>query len=150
MAKGWDVRLDGAVRLVALVNAGDSFAFEPRIVVQSGPQDKLGVGERSLLFQGTKWGRFVLGYRQGLPNVLIGYAPNSFTFAGAEYGPATVGHAGEIQPLSGPQEGGRGQVKHGDLWYPVRTRSSTRVLAPPLYRLSACPSSAPAGPLEAR
>ena len=87
--KAWDVRLDGAVRLVGLVNAGDVFAFGPRVIVQSAPQDKLGVGERSLLFQGKRWGRFELGYRQGLPDVLIGYAPNSFTFAGAEYGPAT-------------------------------------------------------------
>ena len=88
-ANGWDVRLDGAFRLVGLVNAGDGFAFGPRVIVQSAPQDTLGVGERSLLFQGKKWGRFELGYRQGLPDVLIGYAPNSFTFAGAEYGPAT-------------------------------------------------------------
>lgn len=87
--KEWSVRLDGAVRLVGLVNAADGFAFGPRVIVQSAPRDKLGVGERSLLFQGKKWGRFELGYRQGLPDVLIGYAPNAFTFTGAEYGPAT-------------------------------------------------------------
>lgn len=85
---GGDGRLDGAVRLIGLVKTQGGISFGPRVILQSAPDDKFGLGERSLLLQG-RWGRSELGYRQGLPDVLIGYPPNSFTFTGAEYGPAT-------------------------------------------------------------
>jgi len=81
-------RLDGAVRLIGLVKTDGGFAFGPRVVVETTPGDSVGFAERSLLVQGS-WGRVELGHRQGLPDVLIGYPPNSFTFTGAEYGPAT-------------------------------------------------------------
>ena len=86
--EGLDLRLDGAVRLISLVKTGSGFSFGPRVVVQTTPQDKVGFAERSLLFLG-RWGRIEVGNRQGLPDVLIGYAPNNFTFTGAEFGPAT-------------------------------------------------------------
>jgi len=83
-----DVRLDGAVRWIGLVKGKHGLSFGPRLVVQTSPEDKLGLAERSLLVL-APWGRFEVGYRQGLPDVLLGYAPNNFTFTGAEYGPAT-------------------------------------------------------------
>jgi hypothetical protein len=45
-------------------------------------------GELSLLASG-QWGRFEIGERRGLPDVLTGYAPNSYQFVSAEFGPAS-------------------------------------------------------------
>lgn len=87
-AATYGARLDGAIRWIGLVKANRSTSFGPRIVVQTAPQDRLDLGERSLLFL-SRWGRIEVGYRQGLPDVLLGYAPNNFTFTGAEFGPAT-------------------------------------------------------------
>ncbi|MGQ0833413.1 MAG: porin [Gammaproteobacteria bacterium] len=58
-----------------------------------------------LLFGGG--GRLEIGQRMGLPDVLTGYAPNNFTFTGAEFGPASgpsLDPAGGLQTtfLDGP------------------------------------------------
>ena len=58
-----------------------------------------------LLFGGG--GRLEIGERMGLPDVLTGYAPNNFTFTGAEFGPASgpsLDPAGGLQTafLDGP------------------------------------------------
>lgn len=87
-AGSYGARLDGAIRWIGLVKGGGSTSFGPRIVVQTSPQNKLDLGEGSLLLL-KRWGRIEVGYRQGLPDVLLGYAPNNFTFTGAEFGPAT-------------------------------------------------------------
>jgi predicted porin len=58
------------------------------VAIESAPQNRLRLAEASILIFG-KAGRLEIGERQGLPDVLTGYAPNSFTFTGAEFGPAS-------------------------------------------------------------
>jgi hypothetical protein len=87
-SEGCGARLDGAFRLVGLAKGTSGWAAGPRIILQSSPEDEIELGERSLLFL-TPWGRFEVGRRQGLPDVLVGYAPNTFIFTSAEFGPAT-------------------------------------------------------------
>jgi predicted porin len=68
------------------VETDDGFALGPRVVVQTLGQGPIELSDRSLVV-GTPWGRLELGYRQGLPDTLVGYAPNSYTFTGVEFGP---------------------------------------------------------------
>ncbi len=79
-------RADIALRTYLRIEAPGGFSFGPRVVVQSVGQGPVGVGDRSLVLS-TPWGRLELGYRQGLPDTLVGYAPNSYTFTGVEFGP---------------------------------------------------------------
>lgn len=83
-----DVRLDGALRLLGRLELADGPEIGARAVLRTSPEDRLEIGEASVLVFG-KWGRLEVGDRQGLPDVLVGYAPNNFTFTGAEYGPAS-------------------------------------------------------------
>lgn len=53
-----------------------------------GSNDNVRLGEASVLLFGSA-GRLEFGKRMGLPDVLTGYAPNSFTFTTAEFGPPT-------------------------------------------------------------
>lgn len=50
--------------------------------------DRVRVTEASLLLLGSG-GRLEIGKRMGLPDVLTGYAPNSFSFTTAQFGPPT-------------------------------------------------------------
>ena len=108
-------RVDAALRgLLRWSNdAGPDIGI--RAVIESTPEDELDVAEASLLILGSG-GRLEIGERQGLPDVLLGYAPNNFTFTGAEFGPASglsldpggglptafleAGLAGQIRELS--------------------------------------------------
>lgn len=78
---------DGAVRVYGRLKEGD-WSFGPRVVVEAATDDALRFGERSLVLT-HPWGRFELGYRQGLPDVLTGYAPNPFQFVSQEFGPTS-------------------------------------------------------------
>lgn len=81
---------DGAVRALGLLPFGNQGHFGLRAVVeaQAGIDSGVDVGERSVIWL-DRWGRFEYGRRQGLPDILIGYGPNNFTFTSAEYGPAS-------------------------------------------------------------
>lgn len=79
-------RADIALRTFLRIESDNGFTFGPRVVVQTLGQSPLELGDRSIVL-GTPWGRLELGYRQGLPDTLVGYAPNSYTFTGVEFGP---------------------------------------------------------------
>ncbi len=87
-----DGRVDGQLRLLGLYQLGNGTQLGARVVVVGasgyGGDEDVDFGERSLLVLGD-WGRLEIGWRMGLPDVLTGYAPNNFTFTGAEYGPAS-------------------------------------------------------------
>ena len=83
-----DLRIDAAVRGLARWKnpAGPDVGL--RAVLESSPEDRLNLAEASLLVFGRA-GRLEIGKRPGLPDVLTGYAPNSFAFTGGEFGPAS-------------------------------------------------------------
>ncbi len=83
-----DWRLDGALRLLGRIDLFHGFDLGARMVLATSPEDAFYVSEYSLLLFGGG-GRFEVGARQGLPDVLTGYAPNNFTFTSAEFGPAS-------------------------------------------------------------
>lgn len=49
-------------------------------------QSRTRLGERSLIYIDPAVGRFEIGRRRGLPDNLIGYAPNTYAFTSAEFG----------------------------------------------------------------
>ena len=81
------VAFDGAGRVLArLVNqVGPNIGV--RLVTEATNSD-VDLSEASILLFGSG-GRLEIGKRMGLPDVLTGYAPNSFTFTTAEFGPPT-------------------------------------------------------------
>jgi hypothetical protein len=81
-------RVDAALRGLARWKnpAGPDVGL--RVVVETSPEDRLDLAEASLLIFGNA-GRLEIGKRPGLPDVLTGYAPNSFAFTSAEFGPAS-------------------------------------------------------------
>lgn len=83
-----DLRLDAALRLLTQTRNADGSDWGARLVVERSPEHELELAEASLLFFGQR-GRLEIGDRQGLPDVLTGYAPNNFTFTSAEFGPAS-------------------------------------------------------------
>lgn len=83
-----DVRVDGAVRLLGRLGLQTGPDLGARVVAQTSPENGLELAEASILIFGGA-GRVEIGDRQGLPDVLLGYAPNNFTFTGAEFGPAS-------------------------------------------------------------
>lgn len=86
--KDGNLRVDAAARALARWSnpAGPDIGI--RAVVEASPEDHFDLAEASLLIFG-RGGRLEIGDRQGLPDVLLGYAPNNFTFTGAEFGPAS-------------------------------------------------------------
>ena len=82
---------DGAARILARLITSDGPNVGLRVVAE-GSNNYLRVSEASVLLFGSG-GRLEIGKRMGLPDVLTGYAPNSFTFTTAEfwsaYGPDT-------------------------------------------------------------
>jgi hypothetical protein len=83
-----DLRVDGAIRALAHWSTESGPDLGLRVVVETSPEDEFNVAEASVLIFG-RGGRLEIGERQGLPDVLLGYAPNNFTFTGAEFGPAS-------------------------------------------------------------
>jgi hypothetical protein len=83
-------QFDGALRLLGLVPLASQSKLGARAVVEAlaGERSEVDLGELSVLWL-DRWGRIEYGERQGLPDVLVGYAPNNFTFTGAEFGPAS-------------------------------------------------------------
>lgn len=58
--------------------------------VDNSEQEEPDFGDRSIFIQDiNRWGRIEGGWRTGLPDALYGYAPNSYTFVSAEFGPAS-------------------------------------------------------------
>lgn len=103
------LRADLAVRALGQLKLDNGPDLGVRVVVESSPEDRLVLSEASLLLSGSH-GRLELGQRQGLPDVLTGYAPNNFAFTGAEFGPASgpsldpgggLQHAFLPRPLAG-------------------------------------------------
>ena len=84
-----NARADLGLRVFARYESEDGFAFGPRVVVQSLGQEPPALGDRTIVLSTPDWGRLEFGYRQGLPDTLTGYAPNSYTFTGVEFGPPT-------------------------------------------------------------
>jgi hypothetical protein len=82
------VRADLGIRALGKFKFGDGSDLGVRLVVESSPEDRYGLAEASVLLSGSH-GRLEIGQRQGLPDVLTGYAPNNFAFTGAEFGPAS-------------------------------------------------------------
>lgn len=83
-----DVRLDAAVRWLVRTHEPAGPNWGARLVVEQSPDTGLDLAEASLLFFGGR-GRLEVGERQGLPDVLTGYAPNNFAFTSADFGPAS-------------------------------------------------------------
>lgn len=83
-----DLRFDGELRLLGRLKRHAGADIGARIVARTSPENRVELGEASLLIFGGA-GRLEIGDRQGLPDVLLGYAPNNFTFTGAEFGPAS-------------------------------------------------------------
>lgn len=83
-----DLRVDAAIRALARWQNPSGPDAGVRLVVEGSPEDEVDLAEASLLLFGGA-GRVEIGDRQGLPDVLTGYAPNNFTFTGAEFGPAS-------------------------------------------------------------
>jgi hypothetical protein len=97
------IREDLAIRALGRLELGDGPDLGVRLVVESSPEDRIDLAEASILLSGSR-GRLELGQRQGLPDVLTGYAPNNFAFTGAEFGPA-----------SGPSLDPGGRLQHAFL-----------------------------------
>jgi len=98
------VREDVALRALGRLKLGDGPDLGLRLVIESSPEDRLDLAEASILLSGSN-GRLELGQRQGLPDVLTGYAPNNFAFTGAEFGPASgpsLDPAGGLQHAFAP------------------------------------------------
>lgn len=87
-AKRTTARVDGGLRLLGLYGDAKGLRFGARVEFESAKERRASTGERSLLVLGP-WGRVELGKRQGLPDVLSGYAPNTYTFTSAEFGIAS-------------------------------------------------------------
>ncbi|WP_271273626.1 porin [Aliamphritea hakodatensis] len=86
------VAADADIRLLGLYETAGGNKYGGRITFESSSAGSNNadpeVGEYSLLAQ-SDWGRIEVGERQGLPDVLTGFAPNNYTFTFAEYGPST-------------------------------------------------------------
>jgi hypothetical protein len=83
-----DARADLAIRALGQFKLDNGPDLGVRLVAESTPEARFDLAEASLLLSGSR-GRLELGERQGLPDVLTGYAPNNFAFTGAEFGPAS-------------------------------------------------------------
>jgi hypothetical protein len=104
------LRTDLGVRALGRINVADGPDLGLRVVAESSPEDRLALPEASVLLFG-RGGRLEFGGRQGLPDVLTGYAPNDFSFTSAEFGPA-----------SGPGLDPGGGLQHAFLPTPLATQ----------------------------
>jgi len=78
---------DGAARVLARLRIFNGPDIGARVVVERST-NHVRLSEASVLLFGSA-GRLEIGKRMGLPDVLTGYAPNSFAFTTAEFGPPT-------------------------------------------------------------
>src|SRR3989475_12321255 len=83
-----DRRLDAAARLFGRVDT-EEWTAGARVVLQTIGASRPEFGDRSLVLSHAKLGRLEVGWRQGLPDTLTGYAPNVYTFTAVEFGPPT-------------------------------------------------------------
>jgi len=83
-----DRRLDAAARLFGRVDT-EEWTAGARVVFQTIGASSPEFGDRSLVLSHAKLGRLEVGWRQGLPDTLTGYAPNVYTFTAVEFGPPT-------------------------------------------------------------
>jgi len=83
-----NLRVDAALRALARWSNPVGPDVGLRVALEGSPENHFDVAEASLLIFG-RGGRLEIGDRQGLPDVLLGYAPNNFTFTSAEFGPAS-------------------------------------------------------------
>lgn len=81
------VSFDGAARVLVAFATPSGPNVGLRVVAEASNRE-FRVSEVSALLFGSA-GRLEIGKRMGLPDVLTGYAPNSFTFTVAEFGPPT-------------------------------------------------------------
>ena len=81
---------EGDIRFLALHENESGLEWGGRITFEASRfgDDRAEIGEASLLLQ-DDWGRIEWGKRQGLPDVLTGFAPNNYAFTSAQYGPPT-------------------------------------------------------------
>lgn len=86
--RGDRVRIDAGLRPLVITPLSGSSKIGVRLAVTGANEDGIDLEEASLLVFGD-WGRVELGRRQGLPDVLYGYAPNGYTFTSAEFGLAS-------------------------------------------------------------
>jgi len=95
-------RIDGDIRFLALHENANGIQWGGRVTLEASTAENIDfaeLGEYSFLVLG-RWGRLEVGERQGLPDVLTGFAPNNYTFTSSEYGPATganLNPAGRLQ-----------------------------------------------------
>jgi len=86
-ARGY-VFADAALRGLGLYQVSPDISIGSRVVLATNTDDEFSFEQATALAQGP-WGRVEIGRRQGLPDVLLGYAPNPYTYTSAEYGPAS-------------------------------------------------------------
>lgn len=95
-----DFRFDGGARLLGRLRFDDGPDIGVRIAGEANENNARLVEASVLVFGGR--GRFEIGERMGLPDVLTGYAPNNFQFTSAEFGPASgpsLDPAGRLQTV---------------------------------------------------
>lgn len=88
------------LRALGLFKLRGAWNIGGRVSVESF-EDDVRLREASVLLIGAG-GRFEIGERMGLPDVLTGYAPNNFTFTTAQFGPASgpsLDPAGRLQTI---------------------------------------------------
>lgn len=73
-AKDGGLRIDAALRTLLRWSNPSGPDIGVRAVIEGSPEDKFDLAEASLLIFG-RGGRLEIGDRQGLPDVLLGYAP---------------------------------------------------------------------------
>lgn len=79
---------DAALRETLRYKLGSTTNLGARVVPAVDSDGGFRIDQATGLVEGS-WGRFELGRRQGLPDVLEGYAPNPYTYTSAEFGPAS-------------------------------------------------------------
>jgi len=87
-ADGRTALVEGEARALGLVTLGGDNALGARLVYGLANDGSQHLGERSLIAIGD-FGRFEVGRRRGLPDILTGYGPNNYQFVSAEFGPAS-------------------------------------------------------------
>jgi hypothetical protein len=79
------LQTDVGIRLFGEVALAPRRALGLRVEANASPEEHLSAGERSVLYV-DRFGRFEIGRRRGLPDSLVGYAPNTYAFTSAEFG----------------------------------------------------------------
>lgn len=80
-----NTQADAGLRLLGEYAIAPQRVVGVRVEANASPEEHASVGERSLLYIDSL-GRLELGRRRGLPDSLVGYAPNTYAFTSAEFG----------------------------------------------------------------